>query len=679
MNKRYLRSSVFVVFVVITLVAVAGSAEANSGSVDNVEIINREDVDGDGYASSFQVRVEADTDFAEPGGLGKGDPILILGIRTNHGKQDEVARKSNVGRQQSGTWIFNVDGSDVEDLVRESAPTEIYSVKASLYDEGKGPGIFKYDVSVDDLTLVTEENNLLENPSQDELGTLRVESNPGNAEVRIDGELEGETPLDIELPVDVGEREGSMTVTVDKAGYEPASRSGRIAPPDTFTFDLNEIQKPIVVSSNPTDANVYVDGNRVGTTPWSGNYWIKESVDIRVEKSGYTAKTKKDVSAEATLHFDLTNESSDDSSSGGGFIQDPILQDPTIGDIYIPEIQQLPQIQSFIQADFTYSPSSAVTGETVRFNASPSYGLGMSIDSYSWDFDDGSTASGEVVSHSFTDSGTYTVELEIESQNGNTSTATETIQVTNLAPNARFASSAYRANVSEQIRLNASSSNDPDGNLVSYSWSLGDGTTASGQTVTHSYGSTGTYTVELLVEDDNGETDTVNTQIEVLRQPNAAFTMSKSGITVGESVTFDASGSNDPDGSISTYRWNFDDGSISGGQTVTHIYNSTGTYTVELTVQDNDARTDLVTKQIQVTGDDSGTNNQGGGGQSQDTGTDQSDGQTNANQQTNNQERDNATNGSQSTNNQSSDNQSDDSGGIVDTIVNIFDSIADLF
>lgn len=48
---------------------------------------------------------------------------------------------------------------------------------------------------------------------------------------------------------------------------------------------------------------------------------------------------------------------------------------------------------------------------------------------------------------------------------------------------------------------------DPDGSIVRYEWDFGDGNTATGQTVTHTYASDGDYTVTLTVTDDDGQTD----------------------------------------------------------------------------------------------------------------------------------------------------------------------------
>lgn len=55
----------------------------------------------------------------------------------------------------------------------------------------------------------------------------------------------------------------------------------------------------------------------------------------------------------------------------------------------------------------------------------------------------------------------------------------------------------------------------------------------------------------------------------------------------GETVTFDGSGSSDPDGTIVSYEWDFCDGATGSGETTTHVYASTGTYTVTLTVTDD--------------------------------------------------------------------------------------------
>ncbi len=79
--------------------------------------------------------------------------------------------------------------------------------------------------------------------------------------------------------------------------------------------------------------------------------------------------------------------------------------------------------------------------------------------------------------------------------------------------------------------------------------------------------------------------------------PNAAFTPSTDGLT----ATVDASDSNDPDGTISSYSWDWGDNSANGsGKTASHQYAAAGTYTIKLTVTDNDNQTNSVSHDVTV-------------------------------------------------------------------------------
>jgi PKD repeat protein len=79
--------------------------------------------------------------------------------------------------------------------------------------------------------------------------------------------------------------------------------------------------------------------------------------------------------------------------------------------------------------------------------------------------------------------------------------------------------------------------------------------------------------------------------------PTATFTYSCSGLT----CSFDASGSRDPDGSISSYAWNFGDGSTGSGAAPSKTFASVGTYTVTLTVTDNGGATGSTSQSVTAT------------------------------------------------------------------------------
>jgi len=82
--------------------------------------------------------------------------------------------------------------------------------------------------------------------------------------------------------------------------------------------------------------------------------------------------------------------------------------------------------------------------------------------------------------------------------------------------------------------------------------------------------------------------------------PVAAFTYSPSNPVKDETITFDATGSSDPDGYIKNYTWIFGDGESGTGNITTHAYAAIGIYTVNLTVTDDTDRTNSTTKDVEV-------------------------------------------------------------------------------
>ncbi len=76
-----------------------------------------------------------------------------------------------------------------------------------------------------------------------------------------------------------------------------------------------------------------------------------------------------------------------------------------------------------------------------------------------------------------------------------------------------------------------------------------------------------------------------------LKPPIATFTYSPQNPVVGEPITFDATASNDPDGTIDKYKWDFGDETTDEGVTTTHTYTSPANYTVTLTIKDNQGLT----------------------------------------------------------------------------------------
>jgi len=81
----------------------------------------------------------------------------------------------------------------------------------------------------------------------------------------------------------------------------------------------------------------------------------------------------------------------------------------------------------------------------------------------------------------------------------------------------------------ESVALSGVDSTDPDGTIVTYAWNFGDDRTATGPTVTHTYSTSGSYTVTLTVTDNDGLSDTATVEITVSTPLVIKITSPKSG------------------------------------------------------------------------------------------------------------------------------------------------------
>ena len=257
---------------------------------------------------------------------------------------------------------------------------------------------------------------------------------------------------------------------------------------------------------------------------------------------------------------------------------------------YTVIIPNSPPIVSLI-----YSPSISYTGEVVDFNASNSYDPDGTIVSYLWDFGDGNTATGAVVTHIYPDNGEYPITITVVDNEGAVGSKMGVQVVKNRLPIAEITAAGTGVDKDEVVTYNASGSYDPDGSIVSYQWDFGDGNTATGVAVDHAYTQDGTYMVTLTVTDNDGEKDSAYTITVVInREPVALFSATPETAEIGETISFDASESYDPDGTIVSYLWDFGDGSTANGVEVDHAYSQYGVYTITLTVTDDDGATDTM-------------------------------------------------------------------------------------
>jgi PKD repeat protein len=137
-------------------------------------------------------------------------------------------------------------------------------------------------------------------------------------------------------------------------------------------------------------------------------------------------------------------------------------------------------------------------------------------------------------------------------------------------------------------------------------WNFGDNTEAVGWPVTHTYSLAGYYQVSALFVTPSGSIQARPTHIRIIQStgnvpPVAKAQVSPRQTLTGQPITFDASGSSDPDGQISRYLWNFGDGSMSNEAKTTYSYAQAGVYHVILTVTDNGEMDKTATVAVTVT------------------------------------------------------------------------------
>jgi PKD repeat protein len=248
-----------------------------------------------------------------------------------------------------------------------------------------------------------------------------------------------------------------------------------------------------------------------------------------------------------------------------------------------------PPTASFSASATTATP--ATPGTAVSFNASASSDSVGTITNYSWSFGDGSSDLNETTptdTHTYATRGNYTVQLTVTNDDGQTAQSTQTVTVDD-PPTASVTPSATVSTPSSPVSFTSTAASpDAGGSISTYNWSFGDNTSASVQNPSHTYTSPGVYTVTLTVTDDLGVSSSASTTITIDAVPSVTFTPSANPVTAGSTVAFNAGGSSDSYGTITSYNWNFGDGTTATGAAPSHAYASPGTYTVSLTVT-NDA------------------------------------------------------------------------------------------
>jgi len=235
-------------------------------------------------------------------------------------------------------------------------------------------------------------------------------------------------------------------------------------------------------------------------------------------------------------------------------------------------------------ASFTASPTAGSTPLTVQFTDTSDAGSSP-ITSWFWTFGDGTSDSRQNPTHVYTQAGTYSVSLSVTTEVGVSPIVTEMdfIEVEEL-PVADFSASPTTGAAPLNVNFTDLSTGGSD-TIVEWLWDFGDSTSSTLPSPSHRYASDGVYDVSLTVTTSSGNTNTRTRAnfITAQQSPEAAFSATPRN---GEApLTVQFTDLSDPGSApITSWQWDFGDGSTSSDSNPFHAYTRAGRYTVTLGV-----------------------------------------------------------------------------------------------
>jgi gliding motility-associated-like protein len=198
---------------------------------------------------------------------------------------------------------------------------------------------------------------------------------------------------------------------------------------------------------------------------------------------------------------------------------------------------------------------------------------------YSWDFGDGNSASTPNPQHSYVSSGNFPVKLEVRSDSGCMHNIIKNVWVY-PKPHADFTFKPvciYDSVTFENLSTISSGK-------LTYKWAMGNEGSSALKNPKWKFETPGSYQIQLITVSEFNGTDTIVKTIEIYPQPEASF--SANNVCDGEIVAF-TNNSTVSKGTLSSFLWDFGDGSNAVRQTPTRLYLNPGDYTVKLTVTSN--------------------------------------------------------------------------------------------
>ena len=214
-----------------------------------------------------------------------------------------------------------------------------------------------------------------------------------------------------------------------------------------------------------------------------------------------------------------------------------------------------------------------------------------SITDWYWDFGDGDTSLEQNPIHYYSQAGTYYTTLTIDGDSCNS----EYSFMVDVYNDTIFSCEAFFLYESGEEPLSIQFIDFSIGEITNYTWDFGDGNTSNEQNPEHQYSSSGWYYVNLFIEEGNICSSTYEEYLFVENDTNyckSDFYVSLDTINnIPNTYIF----TDESEGNIESWEWNFGDGDYSYEQNPVHVYNENGTYSVCLTIWTSMGSNDMCT------------------------------------------------------------------------------------
>lgn len=243
--------------------------------------------------------------------------------------------------------------------------------------------------------------------------------------------------------------------------------------------------------------------------------------------------------------------------------------------------------QAVFSVTAAVSPLSGTAPLTVSYSGSPYSGSGPYT--YAWAFGDGTRSTVSSGTHTYDSAGSYSVTLVCNDSVGGSASATAGPVVVGSPPLLIVTAAANTTAVPVGSPVTFSATSSGGSGSTTFAWRLGDGTTATGATVVHSYSAPGTYGAWVNATDSQGvvaESNVITIRVSGLQgalEVGASATPLSGTAPLTVAFTATPSGG---DGVYSDFAWAFGDGETSSVQDPSHTYTSVGTYVASVVVTD---------------------------------------------------------------------------------------------